>query len=88
MTAQRDEPLGLSPVPAFQHSDDSGSEVVVTYPGQDAAEVLERQHMALEERLLGLGAERDMERPPRMGRPRGSARTARQISHRRLPATS
>ena len=69
-TAQDGESLGLRSVPALQHAHDGGFEVVVTHsPREDAAEVLESQHMPFQERLLSLGAERDMERPPRVGQP-------------------
>ena len=64
MGPQRDEPLGLVPVPAFEDSRDSGFEVVVTHPPRDTTEMLERQNVSLQERLLSLGAERDVERPP------------------------
>ena len=56
-------------VTAFQHPDDRGFEVVVTDPARDPTEVLERQHMAFQERFLGLGAERDMERFARVRQP-------------------
>ena len=69
MGAQRDEPLGLGPVPAAQHPHHRGLEVVIPDPAGHRAEVLERQHVALQERLLRLGSERDMKGPARARQP-------------------
>ena len=69
MAAQRDEPLGLGPVPALQHPGDRGLEVVVADPARHGAEMLERQHVAFQERFLRLGGERNMKRPPRARQP-------------------
>ena len=38
--------------------------ILRAHPGRNAAEVLERQDVSLQERLLSLGAVRDVERPP------------------------
>jgi hypothetical protein len=65
VAAQRDEPLGLGPVPAAQHPDHGGPLVVIPDPAGHRAEVPERQHVTLQERLLRLGGERDMEGPAR-----------------------
>ena len=62
MGPQRDEPVRLGPVPAHEHPGDGGFEVVVPDPARDPAEVLERGHMACQERLLGLGGVGDVER--------------------------
>ena len=56
MAAQRDEPLGLGPVPAVQHPDNGGLEVVVADPAEHRAEVLEGQHVTFQERFLRLVA--------------------------------
>ena len=69
MAAQRDEPLGLGPVPAAQHPHHRGPQVVIPDPAGHRAEVLERQHVALQERLLRLGGERDMKGPARARQP-------------------
>ncbi len=69
MRAQRDKPLRLGPVPAPQHPDHGGLEVVVADPAGHRAEILERQHMPFQERLLRLGRERNMKRPPRARQP-------------------
>ena len=59
--AQPDEPFVLQPVPTQQDLDDRGLQVVVADQRRDATEMLEGEHVALEERLLGLMAERHME---------------------------
>jgi len=69
VAAQRDEPLRLGPVPAAQHPDHGGLEVVVTDPARHGAEVLQRQHVPFQERFLRLGRERDVERPARARQP-------------------
>jgi hypothetical protein len=65
MAAQRSEPLRLGPVSALQHPHHRRLQIVVTGQGRDRPEVGERQHMPFQEGLLGLSAERDVERPPR-----------------------
>ena len=62
VAAQRGEPFGLGAVAAFEDPDDGGFEVVVPDPAGHTAEVLEGQHVALQERFLGLGGERDVKR--------------------------
>jgi hypothetical protein len=69
VAAQRDEPLRLFPVPSPEHAHDGGFEVVVADPRRHGPEVREREHMALQERLLCLGGERDVERPPGVRQP-------------------
>ena len=69
MGAQRDEPLGLGPVPAAQHPHHGGLEVVIADPAGHRAEVLKGQHVAFQERFLRLGGERDVERPARARQP-------------------
>ena len=69
MRAQRYEPLRLSPVPPPQHPHDGGLEVVVADPARHRAQILERQHVPFQERLLRLGGERDMKRPARARQP-------------------
>jgi hypothetical protein len=69
MAAQGDEPLGLGPVPAAQHPHHCGLEVVIPDPAGHRAEVPERQHVALQERLLRPGRERDVEGPARARQP-------------------
>jgi hypothetical protein len=64
MGAQRDEPLGLGARP-FSTRVTAGLGVVVADPARHGAEVLERQHVPFQERLLRLGGERDVERPAR-----------------------
>jgi hypothetical protein len=71
VAAQGDEPLVLDAVAALQDPRHCRLEVVVADPMWHPAEVLEAQHMALEERLLGLSGERLMERPPRGRQPHG-----------------
>lgn len=63
MGPQRDEPFGLGPVTAGDHSRDRWFEVVIPDPGGHPTEVRERQHMTFQERLLRLVAERDVKRP-------------------------
>jgi hypothetical protein len=67
--AQGDKSLGLLAVPAFEHPDDGGLEVVVPDQGRYGSEILERQHVAFQEGFLRLGGERDMERAARMRQP-------------------
>ena len=62
MAAQRGEPFGLGAVTTLEDPDDGGFEVVVPDPAGHTAEVLEGQHVALQERFLGLGGERDVKR--------------------------
>jgi len=69
MRAQRDEPFRLVPVPALQDAGHCGLEVVVPDPARHAAHMLERQHVAFQERFLRLGGERDVERPARARQP-------------------
>jgi hypothetical protein len=69
VAAQRDEPLGLGPVPAAQHPHHRRLEVVIPDPARHRAEVLQRQHVAFQESFLRLGGERDMERPARARQP-------------------
>ena len=69
MTAQRDEPLRLDPVAALQDPGHRRLEVVILDQGGHAAEMGEGQHVPFQERLLRLGAERGMKRPPRTRQP-------------------
>ena len=62
VAAQCGEPLGLGAVTALEDPDDGGFEVVVPDPAGHTAEVLEGQYVALQERFLGLGGERDVKR--------------------------
>lgn len=63
------EAFRLGTVAALQHPHHRRLQVVVAHPPGDAAEVLERQHVTLEERLLRLRAERDVERTARVRQP-------------------
>jgi hypothetical protein len=60
VAAQRGEPFGLGTVAALEDPDDRRFEIVVADPGRHPAEVLESQDVALQERLLSLGSERDV----------------------------
>jgi hypothetical protein len=61
MGAQGGEPLGLGAVAPPQHPGDERPRVVVPDPGGDPAESRERGDVPLEERLLALGAIRDVD---------------------------
>ena len=67
MAAQRGEPFGLRAIAALEHPHDRGFEVVVPDPAGHTPEVLEGQHMALQERFLRLGDEHQVKRFARVG---------------------
>jgi hypothetical protein len=62
VAAQRGEPFGLGAITTLEDPDDGGFEVVVPDPAGHTAEVLEGQHVTLQERFLGLSGERDVKR--------------------------
>ena len=76
--AQGDEPLGLDAVAAAQDPRDQGPGVVVPDPRGHPAQSRERDHVALEERLLALGPEGDVDRGTRVAEA--------QLEHRDLRA--
>ena len=68
--AERDPPVRLEPVPAGQHPRHRRLQVVVAdVPPRHPAQLVERIHVALQERLLPLGAERPVHRPARRRQP-------------------
>jgi hypothetical protein len=67
--SQGGEAFGLGPVPAVQHPDLGGLQVVVADPAGGAAEVLERQHMPFQKGFLGLRGKRDVEVLARVRQP-------------------
>ena len=67
VAAQRGEPFRLRAIAALEDPHDSGFEVVIPDPAGYAPEVLEGQHMTLQEGFLGLGGERDVKRFARVG---------------------
>jgi hypothetical protein len=76
--AQGGEPLGLGAVAPPQHPGDERPRVVVPDPGGDPAESRERGDVPFEERLLALGAVRDVDC--------GSRVAQAQLEHRDLRA--
>ena len=64
MTAQRGETLRLQPITTLEDPQHRGFEVVIAHQSRDGTEMLKGQDVAFQERFLGLGAERDMKRPP------------------------
>ncbi len=69
MRPQRDEPVRLDPVPALQHPHHRRLQVVVADPLRDAAVVLERPDVAIEEHLLALVQIRPCVAPTRRREP-------------------
>jgi hypothetical protein len=65
VAAQRDEPLVLDAVAALEDPRHRGAEVVVADPVGHPTQVGEPLDVALQERLLRLGGERPVNRPPR-----------------------
>ena len=63
----RDEPGMFEPFPAQRHPDHRRLQIVVAdHPGRHPAERLERPHMPIQERLLGLVGVSEVERLARM----------------------
>ena len=78
MGAQRDEPLGLGPVPSAQDPGDEGPGIVVPDSPGHPADPGEGDHVAFQKRLLALRGEGDVDRGPRVGQA--------QLEHRHLGA--
>ena len=66
MAAQRDEALRLRAVTTLEDPDDRGLKVVIPDPARNTTEIGEGQHVALQERFLRLGRERDVKCPARV----------------------
>jgi hypothetical protein len=78
VAAQGDEPLVLNAIAALEDPRDRGAEVVVADPVGHPTQVHEPLDVALEERLLGLGHKRPMERPARARQAHGEQPQLRQ----------
>ena len=61
--------LGLGAVTTLEHPGHRRLEIVIADPPRHSAETVEREHVAFQERLLGLSGERDMKRLARARQP-------------------